>query len=278
MDYWNTSDADDRRGGRLSNARRWAGHVGAFVAGVAITSLVAFLVVHGRSTDAVQLSVGGSTDTTDSALSTTTTPPSVAAAPSTVDTIDSARSTTTPPSVESVADNSPAPTTTAPAETPSTASPRSEPAPASTASLAEGDALATCTEPEHGVASTPTMEEFVGRLEGTWLVCDAPSVFGTNEVGMQIRNDGRWSKLSRNPTGQLTAMRGWGNEGTWETIDASGMNQPGVFQVDFHIDGSGTVISLPVFSSGPPKMRLNNMGIYVADYVPISDELVLSEP
>jgi hypothetical protein len=30
---------------------------------------------------------------------------------------------------------------------------------------------------------------------------------------------------------------------------------------DFHVDGSGTVISLPVFSSGPAKMRLNNMGL-----------------
>jgi hypothetical protein len=106
-------------------------------------------------------------------------------------------------------------------------------------------------------------------------VCKAPSVFGTNEVGIQILSNGRWSKLTRNPAGQLTPVPGWGNQGTWNSIDTSAMNGPGVFQVDFHIDGSGTVISLPVFSSGPPKMRLNNEGIYVADYVPVSDQVMV---
>jgi hypothetical protein len=107
------------------------------------------------------------------------------------------------------------------------------------------------------------------------LVCNTVSVFGTDEVGMQIGSDGRWSKLSRNPAGQLTPMVGWGNEGTWDVIDTSTMNPPGLFQLDLHIDGSGTVITLPVFSSGPTKMRLDNMGVYVADYVPTSDDVVM---
>jgi hypothetical protein len=248
MDYWETSDADDRRGGASPAARRWAGHVRAFVAGVAITSLVAFLLVHDGSAKVQHLRVGGATDATDSVLSATTSPPSVWSTPS-----DS------PPS-------------TAPAPAPPTVSSPSEPAPTGTRALAEGDVLATCTEPEQGVTFTPTQDEFVARLVGTWMVCNAPSVFGTNEVGMQIRSDGRWSKLTRNPAGHLTPIPGWGNQGTWEIIDTSAMNGPGVFQVNFHVDGSGTVISSPVFSSGPPKMRLNNMGVYIADYVPGLDE------
>jgi hypothetical protein len=214
MDYWDSPYADERRGGPSLAARRWAGHVRAFVAGVAITSLVAFLLVRSGSTDAQHLSVGNANDPTDSVPSTAT--------------------------------------------------------PNATSAVAAGDDLATCTDPEQGVASTPTQDELVDRLVGTWLVCNAPSVFGTNEVGMQIGSDGRWWKLGRNPAGQLTPMPGWGDQGSWDIIDTSGMNGPGVFQVNFHVDGSGTVVSLPVFSSGPPKIRLNNMGVYVADYVPAS--------
>jgi hypothetical protein len=246
MDYWDTPDADDRRGGPSPAARRWAGHVRAFVAGVAITSLAAFLLVRIGSTEAEHVSVAGAVDTTDSVPSTTATPQSVG----------------------SNARDSVSTTTTATTEAPATASSPSGPAPATAPALGEGNGLATCTEPEQGVAPTPTEDEFVGLLVGTWVVCNAPSVFGTNEVGMQIGSDGRWSKLARNPAGELTPIPGWGNEGTWEVTDTSAMNGPGVFQVDFHVDGSGTVMSAPVFSSGPPKMRLNNMGVYVADYVP----------
>jgi hypothetical protein len=51
-------------------------------------------------------------------------------------------------------------------------------------------------------------------------------------------------------------------------FDDSSMDGPGTFQVDLLMDGKGDAVSFPaVFSSGPPKMRLDNMGIYVADYV-----------
>jgi len=63
-------------------------------------------------------------------------------------------------------------------------------------------------------------------------------------------------------------MRGWGNEGGWTVVDTSAMNGPGTYQLNLKIDGEGTVVTLPVFSSGPPKMRLSNDGLYTGDYVP----------
>lgn len=236
MDDWGSFDADDRQGGPTTAAGPWARQMRAFFAGVAITSVAAVLLVFGGSTGAEQLSVG------TSAVASTT-------------------ASTTSPVVASTT------TTTSPVATTTTIAPG--PAHPSTPALAP-----SCTTPEKGVASTPTKDALIRRLVGTWLVCKSPSVFGTKEVGMQILSDGRWSKLTRNSAGRLTPVPGWGNQGTWEVIDTSLMNGPGVFQVDFHIDGSGTVMSLPVFSSGPPKMRLNNEGVFVADYVPVSHQVV----
>jgi hypothetical protein len=113
----------------------------------------------------------------------------------------------------------------------------------------------------------------VARLVGTWLGCTQTSVFGTEEVGIQVSSSGRWAKLTENGAGRLTPLSGWGNEGSWDVVDTSTMNGPGVFQVNLHIDGSGTVTSLPVFSAGAPRMHLNNEGVYVADYVPASEAL-----
>jgi hypothetical protein len=131
-------------------------------------------------------------------------------------------------------------------------------------------ALASCSVPESGVATTPTESVFLGHLIGTWLLCHTPSAFGTKEAGMRIMADGTWSKLTRNSSGQLAAIPGWDNNGTWNVVDDSSVNGPGTFQLNFKIAGSGEVFTLPVFSSGPPKMRLDNNGMFVADYVPVS--------
>jgi hypothetical protein len=128
--------------------------------------------------------------------------------------------------------------------------------------------LATCSQTERGVLATPTQQAFIKDVVGDWLLCGTTSVFGTNEQGLEISPDGSWSKLTLNPAGRPVAMRGWGNQGAWSVVDTSAMNGPGTYQLNLKIDGEGTVITLPVFSSGPPKMRLSNEGVYTADYVP----------
>jgi hypothetical protein len=128
--------------------------------------------------------------------------------------------------------------------------------------------LATCSQTEQGVLATPTKQSFISDVVGVWLLCRTPSVFGTNEQGLEISPDGSWFKLALDSAGLLVARRGWGNEGTWAAVDTSAMNGPGTYQLNLKIDGEGTVVTMPVFSSGPPKMRLSNEGVYTADYVP----------
>jgi hypothetical protein len=126
---------------------------------------------------------------------------------------------------------------------------------------------ATCSQSEGAVLATPTEQGFISDVVGDWLLCRTPSVFGSNEQGLEISADGSWFKLAPDSAGRPVIMRGWGNEGTWSVVDTSVMNGAGAYQLNLKIDGEGTVITLPVFSSGPPKMRLSNEGVYTADYV-----------
>lgn len=105
-------------------------------------------------------------------------------------------------------------------------------------------------------------------IVGFWQLCSDSSVFGTADAGLSIDANGRWSKLAL-VDGQLTALHGWNNEGSWETIDTSRMNGPGVYQLNLNIDGSGTVITMPRFAAAPDLMRLDNHGGFVGDYTRI---------
>ena len=124
-----------------------------------------------------------------------------------------------------------------------------------------------CAAVENGIEPTPTERRFVELFVGIWSLCNTPSVFGSDDAGLEIAADGHWWKLADDLAGGLTRAEGWGNEGTWAVLDTSVMNGPGHYQLNLAIDGSGTVTSQPVFATTPPKMRLNNMGVYVGDYV-----------
>jgi hypothetical protein len=45
------------------------------------------------------------------------------------------------------------------------------------------------------------------------------------------------------------------------------MNGAGHYALNLKIDGSGTVVTPPVFPAETPKMRVSNMGVYVAEYL-----------
>ncbi|MFN2504074.1 MAG: hypothetical protein ABR540_07575 [Acidimicrobiales bacterium] len=128
-----------------------------------------------------------------------------------------------------------------------------------------------CDKPGKHAYSPSTEAEFRETMTRAWLLCGAPSFFGTDEAGMEIRADGRWSKLFATSWGSLVRGTGPGNEGTWESVDASGMNGTPTFQIDFHIDGGGSIGTVPAFAKHGSKIsnaRLDNMGFFVADYVP----------
>lgn len=129
------------------------------------------------------------------------------------------------------------------------------------------DALADCSKPETGIYRPSTEDDFVEAVAGAWLLCKAPSVFGTNEAGLYIDPDGGWSKLERLKDGSLAPMAGWDNNGWWEVVDTSMMNGPGSYQLNLKIASGGTVMVHPVFASNLVKMRLDNNGVHRADYV-----------
>lgn len=132
--------------------------------------------------------------------------------------------------------------------------------------------LANCGVGE-GTYRPATEAEFRTVITGVWLLCGGPSFFGTYEAGMELTADGRWSKLERRPNGSLARVGGWENEGAWETIDTSLMNGRPSFQLNFLTDGGGGGMTHAEFGQGSSvsevtKVRLSNMGVVVADYVP----------
>jgi hypothetical protein len=111
----------------------------------------------------------------------------------------------------------------------------------------------------------------VARMVGDWALCDATSVFGTDEAGLSIAADGTWYKLYASG-GRLVRQQGFDWQGTWEVIDTSSMNGPtNPFQLDFVTAGGALVITHPTFADYPREMRLSDEGAgasgIVADYV-----------
>ena len=204
----------------------------------------------------VQLSANAALTTTTSTIGATTT------------TAGDRSASTTPRSTTSA---QPAATRSAGQDTPTQQPP--SPAAQSPARTASGP-LAGCGTNVGGYRPA-TEAEFRTAITGAWLLCQPPSFFGTDEAGLEIRADGRWSKLERKSNGVLERTAGWGNEGVWETLDTSFMNGRPTFQLNVRVDGStGTYSSLPDFgdgsqSSAVTKLELSNYAM-VADYVPVA--------
>ncbi len=120
-----------------------------------------------------------------------------------------------------------------------------------------------------GLARPASEAEFVRMVVGMWRLPYAPSFFGTDEAGLEIRADGGWSKLARSATGggELVRLDGAGNSGRWEVVDTSAMNGPNAYQLN--VIAAGTWSTSPVFSADRQVMRLvrDNDSNQVADYV-----------
>jgi hypothetical protein len=128
-------------------------------------------------------------------------------------------------------------------------------------------AAESCGARAQGQRLIVTAEQFESMLVGSWLLCDFPSVFGTtDEVGLIIHPDFTWQKLFVDEGGWLYPSSNWEEAGTWETVDTSLMNGQGAYQLNMKIDGSGTVITHPAFAVQPVIMRMDNHGVFAADY------------
>lgn len=147
--------------------------------------------------------------------------------------------------------------------------------PTTSAPVVNPSAPAGCSTPSGGTANPQTQQQFTSRIVGTWLLCSSPSFFGTSEVGLQIDGNGNWAKLTRDSAGRLVRAAGDKDSGTWSVVDTSAMNGRPTYQVNFEISAIGrTAIAAPVdFAKAVTRMRLNNNGAYVTDYVPTSERV-----
>ena len=136
---------------------------------------------------------------------------------------------------------------------------------------ADSGPLATCSTPDSGEYVPTSLRDFEQHVIGTWLTCSDPSVFGTDDAGLLVRADGTWAKLTRDSAGHLVAGQSSFTKGDWQAIDDSAMNGRPAYQLNLHIDGSGTVIALPHLSKGVDRLALDNNGVYEASYVPTTE-------
>jgi hypothetical protein len=113
------------------------------------------------------------------------------------------------------------------------------------------------------LGAAASVEELHALFFGQWLLCDATSVFGSrDEIGFELVANGQWFKLYPDGSGGVERGQGADREGTFELIDVGES-----VQVNLMLANGLTVIVHPQFSGRPRKVRLNNNGVYEADYV-----------
>jgi hypothetical protein len=133
-----------------------------------------------------------------------------------------------------------------------------------------GDLERSCNAPESPRSAVATIDEFRTLIVRSWMLCSAPSVFGSkDEIGLELLSDATWYKLYASDDGTVARGLGFGRRGTWEIVDSSAMSGRPLFHINLSVFGSGTVITSPIFTADPMKMRMNNMGLFVADYVAV---------
>jgi hypothetical protein len=122
----------------------------------------------------------------------------------------------------------------------------------------------TCTMAEANlIGSAASVDELRALMLGQWLLCGATSVFGSHdEIGLELVGNGEWFKLYPDGSGGVTRGQGPDRQGTFEALD----NGDAV-QVNLTLGSGLTAITTPQFSISPRKVRLNNNGVYKADYV-----------
>ncbi len=131
------------------------------------------------------------------------------------------------------------------------------PAPGVPTGVGEGP----CGLPRDPVELT-SVSQVEGLLEGTWLVCSESSPFGPlafGEVGITLTADGRFFRVYESSQGVLISASGSLQEGTWEVIDTTAMNEPGSYQVDLRLLDAGTFPGHVVVLQQPPHLRLLTM-------------------
>ena len=106
----------------------------------------------------------------------------------------------------------------------------------------------------------PTSAALPMMLEGSWLLCTKPSIFGTSdEAGLEFAADGNFYKLFATAAGTIERGSGFDKQGTWNVSDGP--------QLNLQIAGEGFIPSHAAFATTPRKMRLTTDTVNVGNYV-----------
>jgi hypothetical protein len=129
-----------------------------------------------------------------------------------------------------------------------------------------------CSQPESSphwrFASEDEIREYI---TGQWLSCNTMGLWETleskDQVGIEFTPSGRWFTLLRDASGTVVRGNGFDYEGTFQVIDTSMMNGPGIYQVNITGARGRLEIVSPAFSDSPRKMLLRGFRRTVT-YVP----------
>src|SRR5262249_50859891 len=120
---------------------------------------------------------------------------------------------------------------------------------------------ASCDLPEQGITGMPDAASLPKMLQGSWLLCTKPSIFGTSdEDGLEFTLDGAFYKLYVNAAGAIERGTGFDKQGNWSIID-NGM------QMNLLVPGGGFIPTHLAFATTPRKMRITTDSVNVGNYV-----------
>jgi len=102
-----------------------------------------------------------------------------------------------------------------------------------------------------------------GELVGSWIACERPSIFGTNdELGIEFLADGTWYKLYASDSGATLRGSGFGSQGWWSPdMQADGGIM--AFRIETWAGWGGAIRVEPAFFSSPRKLRLGYRWSYI---------------
>jgi hypothetical protein len=136
-----------------------------------------------------------------------------------------------------------------------------------TAQLGTNGKPVDCAVAEDGPPPIANDQAFLDAIVGQWVSCSG-SVFCTDELGIEMRSDGRWSKLYAASATTLMRGKGFDEMGAFivptSASDAAPYVPPGY--VTFAVDGGGFLNGHVSLSATPRHMRLDNMGVCIGDY------------
>lgn len=132
--------------------------------------------------------------------------------------------------------------------------------PPPTPGLAPGSGTGPCDTLRSPTAAAST-SQVTELLQGRWVRCRGTTLFGadtTTDLGLEFV-DGHVYRLYQGPDGTLIRGEGANQEGAISISDNSTADEPGLYQLNVEILGTGTTMFRPFFFNEPRALRLSGM-------------------